>query len=276
MKANIHVRCLTLAAAITCQATTLVAAAGVYTLGHGDIRAYYEGGELKLRYQLDASAVVDGAAVNPVDNEPVSFALDEFLATIPETPLVQSPDNRFDFTGAGVGEDLWFIPEGGTEAAALELPWLGFSTEELDHQAWAGETLGDLNFGYLQLQLLGVDGPAGSQFSLWHSPQDEISLPLVHFATSDGIDANDVFKSESVRGGTIPALPTSTHVHTNWFFNQPGFYDITLKFSGTHLTDGYKEAIGTVRIAVGVPEPTSLISLLGLSALAVVFQRALR
>lgn len=275
MKANIHVLCLALAATVTCQAT-LAAAAGVYTLGHGDIRAYYEGGELKLRYQLDAGAVVDGASVNPGGSAPVSFALDDLVATIPETPFVQSPDERFDFTGAAVGEDLWFIPEGGTEAAALELPWLGFSTEELDQQAWAGETLGELNFGHLQLELLGVNGPAGSQFSLWYSPQDEISLPLIHFATSDGIDANDVFKSESVYGGTISGLPTSTHVHTNWFFSQRGIYDITLKFSGTHLADGYMEAIGTVRIAVGVPEPTSLILLLGFSALAAVCQRALR
>jgi surface-anchored protein len=256
--------------------TSSTYADGVYTLGHGDVRVYYEAGQLKLRYQLDAGAVVDGTAVNPGASEPVSFALDELVATLPATPFVQSPDTRFDFTGAAVGEDLWFIPEGGTEAAALELPWLGFSTEELDQQAWSGETLGDLNFGYLQLQLLSVDGPADSQFSLWYSPQDEISLPLIHFATYDGIDANDVFKSESIHGGAISGLPTSTHVHTNWFFSQPGLYDLTLKFSGTHVTDGYKEAIGAVRIAVGVPEPTSLILLYGFSGLAVVRRRARR
>jgi surface-anchored protein len=275
MKANIHVLCLALAVAVTCQAT-LAAAAGVYTLGHGDIRAYYEGGELKLRYQLDAGAVVDGAAVNPGGSEPVSFALGELVATLPETPFVQSPDERFDFTGAAVGEDLWFISEGGAEAAALELPWLGFSTEELNQQAWAGETLGELSFGYLQLQLLNVNGPAGAQFSLWYSPQDEVSPPLVHFATSDGINANDVFKSESIHGGTIAGLPTSTHVHTNWFFDQHGVYEIALRFSGTHRTDGYKEAVGTVRIAVGVPEPTSFTSLLVLSALTAVRLRARR
>jgi surface-anchored protein len=248
--------------------TSSTYAGGVYTLGHGDVRVYYEAGQLKLRYQLDAGAVVDGLAVNPGGSEPVSLALDELVATLPEAPLVQSPDSRFDFTGAAVGEDLWFIPEGGTEAAALELPWLGFSTEELDQQAWSGETLGDLNFGYLQLQLLSVDGPADSQFSLWYSPQDEISLPLIHFATSDEIDANDVFKSESIHGGTISGLPTSTHVHTNWFFNQPGLYDLTLKFSGTHLIDGYKEAIGSVRFAVAVPEPASaMLVFVGLAAI---------
>jgi surface-anchored protein len=255
----------------------LANAAGLYTEGHGDVRAYYQDGQLKLRYQLDYGGIVDGNEVGSYDEMtgpvPASFGLDQLIVSIPETSLAQSPDNRFDFTGAGVGENLWFIPEG----ADYSLPWLGFSTTELDQNEWAGETLGELNFGFLQMELLSVSGPAGSHFSLFYNPQDEFSAPLVHFATSDGIDANDVFKGESVHGGTTPQLSVGTHIHSNWMFTQPGIYDVTLKFSGEHLVDGYKEVSGTVRFEVAsIPEPNTIILMsIGMIALLGVARKRL-
>ena len=246
----------------------LANAAGLYTEGHGDVRAYYQDGQLKLRYQLDYGGIVDGNEVGSYDEMtgpvPASFELDQLIVSIPETSLAQSPDNRFDFTGAAPGEYLWFIPEG----ADYSLPWLGVSTQELNREDWSGEVLEQQNFGYLQLQLLSVSGPPGSHFSLFYGPQDELSNPLVHFATSDGIDSNDVFKGESVHGGTIPQLSVGTHIHSNWMFTQPGIYDVTLKFSGEHLVDGYKEVSGTVRFEVAsVPEPNT-ISLVAIGMIA--------
>src|SRR5690242_20194967 len=77
-------------------------AAGKYSLGHADIRAYYEAGELKLRYQLSGGALVNGEPVDPIaETEPVSFGLDELVTWIPDVTIALPPgDTRFDFLGA--------------------------------------------------------------------------------------------------------------------------------------------------------------------------------
>ena len=99
-------------------------------------------------------------------------------------------------------------------------------------------------------------GPTGGYFSLFQTgPGGD---PAVQFATLNGIDGTDSYGF----GSPFPGFPTSTHAHASWFFTKPGIYDVTLKFSGTHIVDGYKEAIGTVRFAVAVPEPTSIVVLL--------------
>lgn len=234
-------------------AANALAQPAFYTLGHGDIRAYYEDDELQLRYQLDGGAVVDGQPVDPDNYDPVSFSLGDLIVSIADVPL-QSPDSRFDFTGASVGEDLWLIPEGGSEAQALSVPWLGFSTEELAFDdSWSGNQL--------QVNLISATGPG--HVSMFFSPEDEFAAPQIHYATFDGIDASDVYRES---GSADRGLSAGTHSHVNWAFTQPGFYDLTLKFSGEHATGGYKEAVGTVRFAMAVPEP----SCLGLLAVAVV------
>jgi surface-anchored protein len=247
-------------------------AAGRYSLGHADVRAYYEAGELKLRYQLSGGALVDGAPVDPITGtEAVSFGLNELVTWIPDVSIPLPPgDTRFDFLGAAPDASVWLIPEGGTEAESLGLPWLGFSTEELVHEDWKGFDDHGVHSGLLRLDLLSVEGPAGAHLSMFYSPQDELTTPVVHFASSDGIDATDTYRSSD---GLIEGLPTSTHSHVNWVFTEPGEYDVTLKFSGTHLVDGYKEAIGTVRFAVAVPEPSTLGMLAGSGIVAAGFLR---
>lgn len=232
-------------------------AAGRFSLGHADVRAYYEAGELKLRYQLSGGALVDGEPVDPIaGTEPVSFGLDQLVTWIPNVSIALPPgDMRFDFLGAAPDASVWLIPEGGSEAEDLGLPWLGFSTEELVHEDWEGFDDQGVHSGLLRLDLVSVAGPPGGYFSMFYSPQDEITSPVVHFATSDGIDATDTYRSSD---GLIEGLPTSTHSHINWIFTEPGEYDVTLKFSGTHMTDGYNEAVGTVRFAVAVPEPSAV------------------
>ena len=238
---------VTLTLSIFCGASALhcPANAGLYTAGHGDIRAYYEGDQLKLRYELDSGAIVNGQVVNSGGVDPVSFSLSNLLVTLPDFP-VASPDNRFDFTGAAIGENLWLIPEGQPEAEATGSPWLGFSTEELAFDdSWSGNQL--------QVNLIAAIGPG--HVSMFFSPEDELAAPQVHFATLDGIDGSDAYKQY---GSADLGLSVSTHSHVNWAFTQPGFYDVSLKFSGEHATDGYKEAFGTMRFAVAIPEPTSL------------------
>jgi surface-anchored protein len=237
-----------LAVLLTCGAFAARALAGPghYTLGHADIRPYYENAQLKLRYELSGGAIVDGQEVDPVNYNPVSFSPTGLIVTIADVPLM-SPDNRFDFTGASVGENLWLMPEGNLEAEALGLPWLGFSTEEFAHDgSWVGDRL--------FINLIGKVGPG--HVSMFFSPEDELAAPQVHFTTFDGIDGNDAYRQY---GSADPGLSVGAHTHVNWAFTQPGLYDLTFRFSGQHATDGYKEAIGTFTFQVGaVPEPASL------------------
>jgi surface-anchored protein len=266
MKVVCHFAFCLLAAGCALLALTvnLSQAAGIYTNGHGDVRAYYEGGQLKLRNQLDYSAIVDGAEVGTYETGPESFGLTELVTYIPDVPIALPPDlPDYDFLGAGAGDDLWYIPEVQED----DRPWLGFSTQELGLTDWVGPTIGDVpNYGLLQVDLMSVSGSAGGYFSLFQT--GPVGEPLVFFATSDGIDSADTYGF----GSSFPGLPVSTHAHASWFFSQPGFYDVTLKFSGTHLVDGYKEAIGTISFAVAVPEPITLVSV-GLALVGIALMR---
>ncbi len=215
-------------------------AAGLYELGHGDVRPYYEDGQLQVRYQLDYNAVVNGAEVSTFEGGPVSFSLGSLVTYIPDAPFPMPDLPEFSFIGANVDDPLWFIPE----VQETDRPWLGLSTEELDHGQWLGDSL--------QMSLVSVTGPAGGYFSMFDSGDG--FTPRVFMATLDGIDGSDL----------MPALSVSTHAHVNWMFTQPGEYEVLLKFSGEHLTDGYKEVFAPIAFQVAVvPEP-SIMALLAL------------
>ncbi len=224
-------------------AASLSFAAGVYTSGHGDVRPYYEDGQLQVRYQLDQGSIVDGAEIGTVGGGPVSFAPGSLVNYIPDAPVPMPDLPQYAFIGANVDDPLWFVPE----VQEYDRPWLGLSTEELSFGDWAGDAV--------QMSLVSVTGPAGGYFSLYDSGDGD--TPRVYMATSDGIDANDQY---FYQGGNnyFPGLRVSTHAHMNWMFTQPGEYELLFKFSGEHLTDGYKEVSAPVTFAVAVvPEPTS-------------------
>ncbi len=242
-------------------ATGHIEAAGFYTLGHGDVRAYYEGGQLKARYQLEYSAIVDGAGVGTFESGPVSFSMGSLVSYIPDVTL-PIPDlseyPAYSFIGANSGDPVWYIPE----VQEPDRPWLGFSTEELSFGDWANDSL--------QLSLVSVSGPAGAHFSLFGS--GDLGDPFVHMATSDGIDGNDIYRYQ-IGSGSEPGMRVETHAHVNWMFTQPGEYEVLLKFSGEHLMDGHKEVFAPVTFAVAVvPEPSSC-ALAAMGALALLWVR---
>lgn len=232
-------------------AADLSAAPLEYTHGHGDVRVYYDDGQLKIRYQLDGEALVDGVAVNPINGaEPVSFELGQLVAYLPDSTIafpaeLLDAQPELHLLGAQSDEPLWYIPE----VQELDRPWLGFSSEEMNPSDWLHPITHSP--GELKLDLLSVSGPPGSHFSVFYNV-DAGNPTFIHFATFDGIDENDTYK---LGAPTNPGFPVGSHSHTNWSFTQPGFYDVTLRFSGEHVLDGYKEVIGTVHFAVAVPEP---------------------
>jgi surface-anchored protein len=236
-------------------AVTGKAQAGLYVAGHGDLRPYYEGGQLRARYQLDYSALVDGVEVGTFESGPVSFSPGSLVTYIPDVTLT-IPDlseyPAYSFIGANSGDPVWYLPE----VLEFDRPWLGLSSEELNFGDWAGDAL--------QLSLASVTGPAGGYFSMFGT--GDFGDPIVHMATADGIAGTDIYHYLS-GGGLVPGLRVSSHAHVNWMFTQPGAYEVVLKFSGEHVTDGYREVFVPVSFAVAVPEPGGL-TLAGVGALA--------
>ncbi len=230
-------------------------AADLYTQGHGDLRASYENGTLALRYQLDGNAVVGGQLVDPVEEStPASYELSDLVLVVPDPPL-EFPAELIELQpelgllGVPLGGNLWYLPE----TQEPDRPWFGFSTEELDPADWSEPVAGIA--GLLRLDLIDVAGPPGAFVSMLYNV-DLGNPTVIHFATFDGIDTQDSYQA----GFEVPAFPAGAHSHVNWMFTQPGIYDVTVRFSGRHAAEGYREAIGTLRFAVAmpVPEPPSL------------------
>ena len=216
------------------------AAAKAYTLGHGDIRPVYTNGTLHLIYNLSVGAVVDGVEVGTFEERErgVDFAPTELRTVIPNVPLERPEEDLWDFLGTTAGQPVWLIPE----VSEPDRPWLGFSTESLTRSDWQD--------GLLQLELVSFSGPPGGHFALF---QNDGITNFVHFQTVDGVDTNDVYRTQGLTG---PGFPAQIHAHANWTFSRPGSYQVGLRFSGQHLTDGNKEATAVFLIEVVRPEPT--------------------
>ncbi len=213
---------------------------GHYTDDHGDVRVRYANGSLQLLYNLTYTALVDGQEVGNFEDHQetgVDFASSALKTIVANPPIFRPEGADWDYLGTAAGEPIWLIPE----VQEADRPWLGFSTEDLSASDWVD--------GRLQFTLVGVDGPAGGNFTLFHFDGIEHT---VHFATADGIDSNDVYRTAGV---PVPAILTGTHAHENWVFTRQGRYEITLKFAGTHKTDGPKEGTGTFVFEVGAPLP---------------------
>lgn len=243
--------------ALTTFLTGPLAAATFYTNGHGDITATYSDGKLNLSYRLDDIGLLDvnGTPGNLSDDVSVSsypggvpilgsspkrtrFNSTEIITYVPAPSLARPAGAAWDFIGTDAGDPLWYIPQ----VQDFAKPWLGFSSEELGPN-WSSYTL----------SLVSITGPASGEFSL--TTTGTFGGNTVYWSTSNGIDSTDIYN-----------IGLNTHAHANWWFTEPGTYELTLRANGVHVTDGPKEAFGTFTFAVQsfpVPEPsTSLLALL--------------
>ena len=222
-------------AAALCLSAASMAEAGVYSLGHGDLRIRFQGGQLLQSIHLDAESIMDdqeaGNAPHGVDYVP-----EDTTIIVPEPTLPRPVGAEWDFIATAAGNPVWFIPE----VQEFDRPWLGISTETLDRDDWTDFRIG----------LLGVSAPVGGHFSLTDS--SGAFFAQVYFATADGINAADAY---------YPIL--QSHAHFSWLFTQPGIYEITLQVTGNHVAAGAVSSTGTYQFNV-IPEPGSLVSLLAL------------
>ncbi len=207
----------------------------LYTLGHADIRPLYKAGNLQLVYNLEPEALVDGqpAGTEAQKETGVEFAPASLRTVLPDAPLERPEGSEWDFLGTSAGQPVWFIPE----VQEQDRPWLGLSTESLTASDWVE--------GVVQIQLVSFAGPPGGHFALY---QNDGLVNDVHFQTVDGVDNKDVYRTHGLMG---PGFPAHIHAHANWSFTKPGLYQIRLRFSGTHVTDGPKAADAVFIVQVG-------------------------
>ena len=211
--------------------------AGVFSLGHGDLRIRFAGGQLQQSIHLDPESIIDGAEAGgfPDGDE---YAPRNVSILVPEPTLPRPAGPEWDFIATAAGNPVWFIPE----VQEFDRPWLGFSTESLVRSEWSA----------FRMSLLNMTAPAGGHFSLTDSGGPLFARTF--FATGDGITAADSFDA-----------PLQTHAHYSWLFTSPGDYFVTLQISGIHQTAGALSSTETYHFAV-VPEPSGSLLLLASAA----------
>lgn len=170
-----------------------------YLLTEGHIDA------IDVAYEDDALGItIHDESVDPdVERDPATTIL-----LVKNTAKVQVPDARFAFLGP-VGSDVWILPEGQPEAEAAGLLWAGMSTEEIESGVFLNDSV--------EIRFRNVIGANG--LSLFESPQDELSNPLVLVDSENGLP---------------DALPTPVgiHRHANWAFEAPGVYLVRVDARG--------------------------------------------
>jgi surface-anchored protein len=118
------------------------------------------------------------------------------------------PDARFAFLGP-IGAPVWILPEAQPDAEALGVLWPGLSAGEVEPGTFVDDAV--------ELRFRGVAGPDG--FSLFTSPPDELTPPVVLVDSEDGLP-------DSI------ALGAGAHAHANWAFEAPGLYLVSVDARG--------------------------------------------
>jgi surface-anchored protein len=219
MKTTLHILAFTLLSLGN------ASAAAIYSLGHGDLGIAYDGG-FELHHHIHAGSTVNGSAILGGDAE---FAPGDLTVRVPFITESRPAGSQYNFLGVSAGIPVWTLPE----VEDVSKPFYGLGSEELV----AADFDGDLTFQLLSV----VSAPAGGHFSLW---RDNGGLPLVRFATSDGVTGSDSFQ-----------LTPGGHDHYNWSFTQPGLYELSFKVSGIHGEGGFGSDTQTFSFEVA-PEPS--------------------
>lgn len=153
------------------------------------------------------------------------YAPDEVIARVSSATL--SPVSSASFLGVADGSTI------RVAGSAANQPNLGFGAEELDPSDWLGPITVTLN---------AFDG-AGN-FSLYTTNLSGAVTDVLFSSFNP---------SATYANNSFTMLP-GDHEHFTFAFTEAGYHEITLTWSGTHVSDGFKSSTATYGFEV-VPEP---------------------
>lgn len=215
-----------------------------WTAGHGDIGVALHGGSLEAHWHLDAGAEINGLPSAGGEYHPAALRI--------RTNSTQT---------APAGAPQWLgIAEGSTVYRAGSHsfpPNLGFAASEIGPgDDWVG--------GGLHVRLSGWVLPAGSDFAMLSG--STVVFSTFAPATTDSYQP-DAGQPDFDPVGNSFFLWADDHVHYSFFFSNPGYYELTFTWAGTHAEHGLLSLTDTFGVHVGaVPEPSLWAALLGCGA----------
>jgi surface-anchored protein len=226
-------------------ASTLVAEPPILMEGHVDMGVIYESGELKWRFNADGATSEGGS----LGNLQGLYAPDELYVRVPDSVRFAAPSalpGNPLVTGSNETGMIWWLPSSG---GLSNVPFLGWSWD-LGLPSPPQITPSQWQDGRIKVELLEASKPSTGNASIWIGGTNQVS-------TFDPSVTNAPFVDPGSNSFVL-----TTHDHYNWGFTAEGVYDLTLRASGTHLIDGYKETQGTFRFLVGdVTNPAPEVSI---------------
>lgn len=207
-----------------------VKAQSIYSGGHGDIGLVYENGSLIPHWHLDAGGIVNGMPLS----ESAEYEPADLVAVI--GGMRGATPGAASYLGVATGTPIYV---GGSSAYQ---PNLGFGAEELEVDDWLNP---------ITVTLTDWTLPSGGDFALYSGNNVFLSTYDPSTANFNGLGEN-VFQ-----------ILAGSHGHFTFGFTAPGYYELTLEFSGTHTADGLVKGSGTYGFQV-IPEPSTY-ALLALS-----------
>jgi len=216
----------------------------IYTTGHADIGVAYEDGNLVAHWH---GTVSGGSAWNLPEAE---YAPDEVVAQVGATRA--SASNSASYLGVATGSQIYV-------AGLINFqPWLGFGAEELAGADWNGD---------LVIKLTDWVVPENGNFAMYTTNNVGTVTGDIYLSTYNPSATNDPWGLDM--GPNVFGIGVGGHDHYTFGFTEGGHYEITLEFSGTHVTDGAKSVTATFGFDV-IPEPSTYASVL-IGALALFF-----
>jgi surface-anchored protein len=211
-----------------------------YTEGHADL-GLGDGDELELHVHTHNGAIVDGIEVNDPSGG-LEFAPTDVVIVVPESTKNYARSQGgataeiASHLGLSMGSDCWFLPETNTGeggAAELHSPFFGLGAEDV----YAGV----FDDNQLKLSLFSMSGPVGGQVAVGTYDNGW------YISTADGISPD---------ADKIDNIPVGVHAHLNWFFSQPGTYQLT--FQASAAVGGEARANESTYTFQVVPEPGAI------------------
>lgn len=222
---------------------------------HVDVAFNFRSGQWHASVDVDEA---DGTEQEYETDEVVLFALPEAREQRPEGA-------QWDFTGIAEGDNYWVLPQHRDS----EILYPGIAVANSDNGTFARYFEADPRIraerDWVRFQLVDVRAPEGGQFGVYETTTFEgETIVKTWMTTADGISNGDAFWQRE--GG---------HSHANFFFTQPGVYEVDLRGSGFIDVNGnrtfdpgldvYSESeVATFYFAVETPNHAPTVSVPGL------------